>query len=239
MTRFALLALACFVGVVAATPADQEFLGKQNEIVKLLFKVHELNFHQDQVTIGKEWDPLAHLDNYKVSFTSHTLSLRLLDEIFKRNKKVVSPTCHITSWCLSFPQHVRVVKELVKDLTHDKLLHRGEIFNLFNEKHRRQVIMVFETFFFAKDWDTFHKTACWARDKVNEGMFVYALSVATLHRPDTRGLRLPPAYETYPHLFVTSKVIHDAYAAKMRQEPAVINMNFTGTVSCCYVFLFC
>nr|CAR85691.1 hemocyanin subunit type 1 precursor [Sinella curviseta] len=192
MARFALTLIACtLVVAVAATPADQEFLTKQKEIVKLLNKVHELNFYQDQATIGKDWDPLAHLDSYK---------------------------------------NVRVVKELVKELKNGKLIKRGEIFNLFNEEHRREMILLFETLFFAKDWDTFHKTACWARDKINEGQFVYALSVATLHRADTRGIRLPPAYETYPHLFVTSQVIHEAYAAKMRQEPAVIHMNFTGTV---------
>jgi len=192
MARFALCLIACaLVAAVAATPADQEFLTKQKEIVKLLNKVHELNFYQDQHAIGTEYDPLAHLDNYK---------------------------------------HSRVVKELVKELKNGKLIKRGDIFNLFDDEHRREMIMLFEALFFAKDWDTFHKTACWARDKINEGQFIYALSVATLHRADTRGVRLPPAYETYPHLFVTSQVIHEAYGAKMRQEPAVIHMNFTGTI---------
>lgn len=68
MARFALCLIACaLVAAVAATPADQEFLTKQKEIVKLLNKVHELNFYQDQHAIGTEYDPLAHLDNYKVS----------------------------------------------------------------------------------------------------------------------------------------------------------------------------
>jgi len=68
MSRFVLALIACgLLAVVAATPADQEFLTKQNEIVKLLNKVHELNFYTEQSTIGKEWDPVAHLDSFKVN----------------------------------------------------------------------------------------------------------------------------------------------------------------------------
>lgn len=190
---FVLISLGLLAGVALATviPADKEFLTKQNEILKLLNKPHELNFYADQSQIGKEYDPLAHLANYK---------------------------------------NPRVVQELVKDLKNGRLLARGEIFNLFDDEHRREAIEIFEAFYFAKDWDTFFQTAAWARDRINEGQFVYALTVAVLHRPETHGIILPPAYETYPHLFVTAKVIHEAYAAKMRQEPAVIQMNFTGTI---------
>lgn len=73
MARFALCLIACaLVAAVAATPADPEFLTKQKEIVKLLNKVHELNFYQDQATVGTEYDPLAHLDSYKVSPKKNT-----------------------------------------------------------------------------------------------------------------------------------------------------------------------
>lgn len=120
------------------------------------------------------------------------------------------------------------MKTLVKQYASGQLLPRGQVFTLFNEKDRQQMITIFESLFFAEDWDTFLRTACYARDRVNEGQFVYALSVAVLHREDTRGLVLPPAYEIYPHMFVNSEVIHAAYKAKMRQQPAVIRMNFTG-----------
>jgi len=197
MTRSSLILLA--LGVVFATvvatpntvPADHDFLVKQNEILKLLNKVHELNFYKDQAKIGQEYDPLAHLTSYKNS---------------------------------------RVVQELNKEYKNGRMLARGEIFNLFDKEHRREMIEIFETLFWAKDWETFHDTACWLRDRVNEGQFVYALSVAVLHRAECKGIRLPPAFETYPHLFVTAKVINEAYAAKMRQEPAIIHMNFTGTI---------
>nr|QCC26464.1 hemocyanin subunit type 1 [Pogonognathellus sp. AD-2013] len=191
-SSFILLSLGAVLCVAAATvaPADHDFLVKQNEILKLLNKVHELNFHKDQAKIGQEYDPLAHLDHFK---------------------------------------NPRVVQEFVKEYKNGRMLPRGEIFNLFEEEHRREMINIFEVLFFAKDWDTFHHVACYLRDRVNEGQFIYALTVAVLHKPETRGIRLPPAYETYPHLFVTAKVINEAYAAKMRQEPAIIRMNFTGT----------
>lgn len=66
MARFAFLIACALVAAVAATPADPEFLTKQSEIVKLLNKVHELNFYTEQSTVGNEYDPLAHLDSYKV-----------------------------------------------------------------------------------------------------------------------------------------------------------------------------
>jgi hypothetical protein len=125
-------------------------------------------------------------------------------------------------------QNALPVKTLVKQYTSGRLLPRGRIFTLFNDRHREQMITIFESLLYAEDWETFLRTACYARDRVNEGQFVYALSVAVLHRDDTRGMVLPPAYETYPHLFVNSNVIHAAYRAKMRQQPAVVRMNFTG-----------
>jgi Hemocyanin, all-alpha domain./Hemocyanin, copper containing domain. len=129
-----------------------------------------------------------------------------------------------------FLQNPYPAKALVKFYTAGQLLPRGDIFTLFNDKHREQMILIFESLFYAQDWDTFYRTACWARDRVNEGQFIYALSEAVLHRDDTRGIVLPPAYELYPHLFVNSEVIHAAYKAKMRQEPAIVRMNFTGTI---------
>lgn len=87
----------------------------------------------------------------------------------------------------------------------------------------------------AKDWDTFYKVACWAREHVNEGIFVYAIHVAVLHREDLQGIVLPPIYEIYPYFFVNSDVIDKAYYYKMKYSGAVkgdktyyVNANYTG-----------
>lgn len=109
-----------------------------------------------------------------------------------------------------------------------KLLPRGQIFTLFEDDHREGMILLFESLLYSLDFDTFLRTAVWARDRINEGQFVYALSVAVLHREDTKGVVLPPPYEIYPHLFVNSEVIINAYKSKMRQEPKIVYSNFTG-----------
>jgi len=134
-----------------------------------------------------------------------------------------NPLEHLTEY--KNPETVTHVVEALRDGTHQ---HRGEIFNLFEEKDRNQMIELFEILHFAEEWDLFYKTAVYIRDRANEGQFYYAFSVAVLHRSE--GLVLPPPYEVFPHLFTTSDVIRQAYRAKMTQTPVVIPMNFTGTI---------
>nr|CAR94712.1 hemocyanin subunit 2 precursor [Xibalbanus tulumensis] len=131
---------------------------------------------------------------------------------------------------LSHFKKPELVQELVDEITHGTTLPRGEIFNLFNTEHRTSMIHVFEVLFFAKDFDTFFKTAVYARDRVNEFLFYYAFSVAAVRRSDCEGLQLPPPYEIFPHFFVTSDVIRSAYKAKMMHTPTIIDMHWTGSI---------
>ncbi|KAJ8972032.1 hypothetical protein NQ314_000415 [Rhamnusium bicolor] len=91
---------------------------------------------------------------------------------------------------------------------------KGEIFSVFHHEHLEQAIALFKIFYYAKDFETFYKTAVWARQNVNEGIFLYSFSVAIVHRPDTYGIILPPIYEVYPHYFYNSETIHTAYYYK-------------------------
>ncbi|CAB3374838.1 Hypothetical predicted protein [Cloeon dipterum] len=112
-------------------------------------------------------------------------------------------------------------KEYVKDflIAYKKgMLPRGDIFSVFYEPHRKQMIKLFDLFYFAKDYETLYKVACWARDRVNEYMFVYALSVAVYHRADMRGIVLPPFYEIFPQKFVDSEVVFKAYHEYMNHK---------------------
>lgn len=59
--------------------------------------------------------------------------------------------------------------------------------------------------------------AVYARDRVNPVLFNYALSVALLHRPDTKGLNLPLFAETFPEKYVDSKVFRE-----LREETTVV-----------------
>lgn len=87
---------------------------------------------------------------------------------------------------------------------------------LLHKTHLKQVISLFNVFYYAKDWDTFYKTACWAREYVNEFMFMYAIHIAILHRHDTQGMVLPPLYEVFPYYFVNSEVMDKACEYKMK-----------------------
>ncbi|XP_041982497.1 basic juvenile hormone-suppressible protein 2-like [Aricia agestis] len=109
-----------------------------------------------------------------------------------------------------------VVKEFIKHLKLG-MLPRGEVFTLTIDRQLKEVISAFHVLYFAKDFDTFVKTACWMRLNLNEGMFVYALTVAVRHRNDCKGIILPPPYEIYPYFFVRADVIQKAYLLKMKK----------------------
>uniref|UniRef100_UPI00313433C7 hexamerin 1B precursor n=1 Tax=Tribolium castaneum TaxID=7070 RepID=UPI00313433C7 len=103
-----------------------------------------------------------------------------------------------------------VVEEFYRFYYYGKILQRGEIFSVFYKEHLRQAIALFKLFYYANTWETFYKTAVWARNNVNEGMYLYSLSVALIHRPDTYYYALPPIYEVYPYYFYNSEVIQEA-----------------------------
>jgi len=121
-----------------------------------------------------------------------------------------------------------VVKKFV-NMWQQGLLPRGEIFHVYNDAHLKEVIALFDMLYFAKDFDTFIKTAAWARDNVNEGQFAYALSVATIHRDDTAGVVLPPLYEVYPHFYFHASDIAQFQSAKMQGQINYVTLtNWTG-----------
>ncbi|KAJ8972027.1 hypothetical protein NQ314_000410 [Rhamnusium bicolor] len=69
-------------------------------------------------------------------------------------------------------------------------------------------------FYYAKTYETFYNTAVWAKHYLNEGLFLYAYSVAVVHRPDMTDVILPPIYEIYPYYFYNVEVIQKAYFYK-------------------------
>ncbi|XP_050678623.1 basic juvenile hormone-suppressible protein 1-like [Leptidea sinapis] len=104
------------------------------------------------------------------------------------------------------------------------MLPRGEIFVHTNDLHMDQAMVTFRMLYFAKDFDTFIRTACFLRERINGGMFVYAFTCAVFHRQDCRGIVLPAPYEIYPYFFVDSHVINKAHMLKMNKavnDPAL------------------
>lgn len=111
--------------------------------------------------------------------------------------------------------NVKAVRESMH-IYKNGMLNFDDIFSVLNDDHREQVIALFHLFYYSKDWNTFCKSIIWARFHVNEGMFIYALHAATLHRNDMVGVILPAIYEIYPHHFFTSDVIQKAQNIKMQ-----------------------
>ncbi|XP_017775586.1 PREDICTED: allergen Cr-PI-like [Nicrophorus vespilloides] len=112
---------------------------------------------------------------------------------------------HWDQW--SKPEYV---KEFWQFYQEEDFLKQDEIFSVFHPEHLKQAIALFKVFYYAKDFATFYNSAVWARQHVNPGMFVYALSVAVFHCQHTEGIILPPIYEIFPHYFFTSEVITKA-----------------------------
>ncbi|VVC92082.1 unnamed protein product [Leptidea sinapis] len=109
-----------------------------------------------------------------------------------------------------------VVKTFVSHLK-DGFLPRGEVFTIHVDRQLKETVTLFHMLYYAKDFTTFLKTACWMRMNINEGMFVYVLSVAVRHREDCKGIVLPPPYEIYPYYYVRADVIKNAYLLKMKK----------------------
>lgn len=87
------------------------------------------------------------------------------------------------------------------------LIGLDELFSVYNMEHLEQVKSLFELLYYTNTWDGFYKSLVWARFNVNEGQFIYALTMALIHKPDLQGLMLPPIYELRPQLFFGSDVI--------------------------------
>ena len=112
------------------------------------------------------------------------------------------------------------------------LLPRGEIFSLLYQAHLEQAITLFKLFYYARDFNTLYKTAVWARNNVNEGLFLYSFSTALVHRDDTFSFVLPPIYEIYPYYFFNGEDIEKALRYKQQYNDGTktytIYSNYSG-----------
>uniref|UniRef100_A0A182QWM5 Hexamerin A n=1 Tax=Anopheles farauti TaxID=69004 RepID=A0A182QWM5_9DIPT len=119
-------------------------------------------------------------------------------------------------------------------------LKQGQIFTIYNYWYAKQTLMVYRFFNNAIDWDTYYKNVIWARQNLNEGMFLFALTLSVLHRKDLQGIVLPAIYELYPHYFFDGDVFHDAnnrramdgeYGFHANKRHNVAHSNYTATFS--------
>ncbi|KYN01102.1 Hexamerin [Cyphomyrmex costatus] len=111
------------------------------------------------------------------------------------------------------------------------MLPRGEMFSETHPQHYQEAVCFFRVLYSAKDFDTFYNTAVWARFHMNERMYLYVLSVAVMHRPDTNNILLPPIYEVFPHDFFNEDILHKAYRIAMG-DSLKIELKFRILLKC-------
>ncbi|EZA60530.1 Hexamerin [Ooceraea biroi] len=105
------------------------------------------------------------------------------------------------------------------------MLSRHAIYSPYYEEHRYEMKCLFKLFYYAKDFQTFYKTAAWARLYLNDGVFTNAFTIAVFYRPDCKYMRLPAPYEIYPNLYFDSNVIQQAHDIKMTRGLATANID--------------
>lgn len=112
-------------------------------------------------------------------------------------------------WNVEHYSNVTAVKIYV-DITKCGLIPRGVPFTFLEGSHKFEAVTLFHVLFSAKDYQTFYKTAVWARQHVNEFLFVHVLTVVVLNRHDTQGIVIPPLYEIFPSFFNNAEIMTTA-----------------------------
>ncbi|KAI8117666.1 Arylphorin subunit A4 [Lucilia cuprina] len=185
------IALLAIVGLVAGSAiskqdvkiADKDFLAKQKFLFEIVYRVEDPLMFEEYIKLGK-------------TFT------------FNKADYTVSSKDNIDIWqniCnkYHFDMYMEKFYEAYK---HDALLPKGEFFGALVKTHLKQAYGLFEFFYYAKNWEVFQRNVAFARMHCNEGMFVYALTLAVIHRDDFHGLICLPSYEIFPQYFFNSKI---------------------------------
>uniref|UniRef100_A0A1W7RAE6 Hemocyanin subunit 6 n=1 Tax=Hadrurus spadix TaxID=141984 RepID=A0A1W7RAE6_9SCOR len=112
------------------------------------------------------------------------------------------------------------------------ILPRGTLFSCFHARHLAEATKLYETLYGAKDFDDLIHLCEQARQIVNEGLFVYAVSVAVLHREDCKGVSVPPIEEIFPDRFIPTETINKASkeASNHPDKDTVVPVEETGNI---------
>lgn len=103
------------------------------------------------------------------------------------------------------------------DLRIPMKLGRQENFSLFIPLHRKLAARMIDIFMGVRSINDLQSVAAYARDRVNPQLFNYALSVAILHRPDTKNLDIPVFAGVFPDKFLDSRTFERA-----REEATIV-----------------
>ncbi|XP_055907157.1 larval serum protein 1 beta chain-like [Eupeodes corollae] len=127
----------------------------------------------------------------------------MLDEYMKHGEKLIFDESKYTM----IDEYMKMFYENYKM---GELLAQDDFFSVVNKHHIKQATGLFHFFLNAKDWETLVDNIVWARMNCNQGMFVFALNMAVIHRADLAGIMLPTIYEIFPQMFFNGKLIMQA-----------------------------
>jgi hypothetical protein len=85
---------------------------------------------------------------------------------------------------------------------------RGVTYSSFDKHFLKEVSGLFKFFYYAKDFATVQQNILWARQYINENVFVYALQMFVYHHDDYQYIVLPALYEIFPFFFYNGKFIY-------------------------------
>ncbi|GLV34926.1 Prophenoloxidase 2 [Carabus blaptoides fortunei] len=114
-------------------------------------------------------------------------------------------------------QRISVKDIAIPDLSVPMELNRFENFSLFIPRHRRVAGRLIEIFMGVRNIEDLTSVAVYARDLLNPYLFNYSLSVALLHRPDTRNVDVPSFIASFPDKYVDGTILQ-----KVKEEAEII-----------------
>ncbi|KAJ8679160.1 hypothetical protein QAD02_014947 [Eretmocerus hayati] len=105
----------------------------------------------------------------------------------------------------------------IPDMTVPLKVGRYDFFSLHVPAHREAAEYLIKLFLGMRTIDDLVSLTAYCRDRVNSQMFIYCLSVAIIHRPDTKHLQLPQLHEIFPDKFIDGAAI-----ARAKEEANII-----------------
>ncbi|XP_022111514.1 hemocyanin AA6 chain-like [Acanthaster planci] len=113
-------------------------------------------------------------------------------------------------------------------------LQKGHQFSIFKKSHAEEAATVVNYLLSLDSFQKFKEDSARLRPILNEGIYLYAVSTAVLHRKDTDGALLPPIWEVNPRSYFPGTIIKRALdLARNRRDkddssppPAFITGNY-------------
>lgn len=103
-------------------------------------------------------------------------------------------------------QEVEVKPIAPPDISNILKLSRDENFSTFLPSHRKMAAQLIEVLMGMNGTEDFLSASVFCREKTNPYLFIYALSVAMLHRQDTKNVTLPTVVEIFPDKYLAGGI---------------------------------